>query len=93
MYSKKNILSEQDFNKEVLNFKKEVSNYNLERKKKSDDINKKRNAEIVNLLKEINIVILKYSKENDLTTIIDKKYIIISKSENDITKNILEKLD
>ena len=91
--SKKNILSEQDFNKEVLNFKKEVSNYNLERKKKSDDINKKRNAEIVNLLKEINIVILKYSKENDLTTIIDKKYIIISKSENDITKNILEKLD
>ena len=91
--SKKNVLSEQDFNKEVSNFKKEVSKYNLERKKDSDDINKKKNAEIVNLLKEINIILLNYSKENNLTTIIDKKYIIISKSENDITENILKKLD
>ncbi|MDA9698830.1 OmpH family outer membrane protein [Candidatus Pelagibacter sp.] len=90
---KKNVLSDKDFNKEVSDFKKEVESYNLERKKESDKLTKDRNTEIVKLLKEINLILVEYSKKNNLSTVLDKKYVIMTKSENDITKNILEILD
>ncbi len=91
--NKKNVLSEEDFNKEVKNFTKEVEKYNLDRKNELDKINKKRNQEIVDLLKKINLILVDYSKEKNLSTVMDKKNVIITKSENDITKSILELLN
>ncbi len=90
---KKNVLSENDFKKEVSSFQKEIENYNTERKKESEDLNKKRNTEILELLKKINSVLVEYSKKNNLSTVIDKKYVIMTKSENDITKKILDILN
>ena len=74
-------------------FRKEVDEFNKERKKETDSINKKRNSSIVSLLKKINQTLVEYSKTNELSTVIDKKYVVITKSENDITKQILEILN
>ena len=91
--SKKNILSQEDFNNEVLKFKKKVQNYEKERRKLSQEINDIKLKKIAKLLEEINKILVEYSSKNSISTIIDKKNIIITKEENDITKKILKILD
>ena len=91
--SKKNILSEKDFNNEVLNFRKEVANYESERRKSAQKINNIKVTKIAKLLTEINKILVDYSSKNSINTIIDKKNVIITKQENDITKEILKILN
>ena len=91
--SKKNILSKEDFNNEVLKFRKEVANYESERRKSVQKINNVKVAKITKLLAEINKILVDYSSKNSISTIIDKKNVIITKQENDITKEILKILN
>ena len=56
-------------------------------------MNKKKSNMIANLIKEINEILINYSKEKNISTIIDKKNVIITKAENDITKEILSILN
>jgi outer membrane protein len=91
--SKKNILSKEDFNNEVLKFRKEVANYENERKKSAQEINNIKVSKIAKLLGEINKILVDYSSKNSISTIIDKKNVIITKQENDITKEILKILN
>ena len=91
--SKKNILSQEDCNNEVSKFRKEVTNYENERKKSAQKINSVKITKITKLLGEINSILVDYSSKNSITTIIDKKNVIITKQENDITKEILKILN
>ena len=91
--SKKNILSEEDFNNEVLKFRKEVADYESERRKSIQKINNIKVTKIAKLLSEINNILVDYSSKNSISTIIDKKNVIITKQENDITKEILKILN
>ena len=91
--SKKNILSQEDFNNEVLKFRKEVSDYESERRKSVQKINNIKVTKIAKFLTEINKILVEYSSKNSISTIIDKKNVIITKQENDITKEILKILN
>jgi len=91
--SKKNILSKEDFNKEVLKFKEKVKNYENERRKSSQEINDIKLKEIAKLLEKINKILIEYSNKNSISTVIDKKNVIIIKKDNDITKEILKILN
>ena len=91
--SKKNVLSEEDFKKEVELFKKEVNKFNEDRRKSNQEMSLKRNNKIAKLLEEINKILIEYSAQNSISTIVDKKNVIITKEENDITKNILKILN
>ena len=91
--SKKNILSKEDFNNEVLNFRKEVADYESERRKSAQKINNLKVGKIAKLLADINKILVDYSSKNSISTIIDKKNVIITKQENDITKEILKILN
>ena len=91
--SKKNILSKEDFNNEVLKFRKEVADYESERRKSIQKINDIKVNKIAKLLSEINKILVDYSTKNSISTIIDKKNVIITKQENDITKEILKILN
>ena len=93
LISKKNILSENEFQKEIENFRKKISEYNLEKKKALEKFDIKKKEKYSNIVKKINDVLLKYSKENNITTVLDKKYVLLSKSENDITKEILDNIN
>ena len=55
--------------------------------------NKKRNDALSKLLKEINILLIEYSEKTKISMMLDKKNVIISRNENDITKEILNLLD
>ena len=91
--SKKNILSKEDCNKEVLKFQEKVKNYENERRKSSQEINDFKLKEIAKLLEKINKILIEYSNKNSISTVIDKKNVIIIKKENDITKDILKILN
>ena len=91
--AKKNVLSPKDFESEIIKFQTEVKNYNDEKKKDINSLKDKKNKEYLKLYEKINLILVDYSKENNLATVIDKKYIVITKSEFDITKEILELLN
>jgi outer membrane protein len=90
LISQKNILSKEDFAKQVKNLRKEAFEYqNLRQKliKDSNDQLIKAKSEFVIKLQPI---LTKYSQNNDLSLILQKKMVVIGKTELDITKDILE---
>ena len=93
LIAQKKILSEQEFAKKVNELKKEVIKSNSLRQKEMEQSNKKRNDALSKLLKEINILLIEYSEKTKISMMLDKKNVIISKNENDITKEILNLLD
>ena len=93
LISKKNILAEDEFSKEVEIFKKKIDDYNIDKEKKLKDFATLRNKKLNELYTKINEILLKYSEENNIITVIDKKYILLSKTENDITSEILNLLN
>ena len=91
--SKKNILQEKDFNEKVKAFKKEVNEYQKNRSKLIKEINQKKLNAISQLLDKLNPILARYSNEKSISMIVQKKNIIIGKSELDITNDIMKILD
>ena len=91
--SKKNIMPEEDFKREVEKFRSDLDKFKNEQRASIQEMNKKRTNMIAKLIEQINAILINYSKERNISTIIDKKNVIITKAENDITKEILSILN
>ena len=91
--SKKNILSKEEFHKEISNLRNEVKSYNNERNEKINSLTKKRLESMEIILKTLSPILTEFSKKNNISLIMDKKNIIIGKTELNITKEILTLLD
>ena len=90
LISQKNILSKEDFTKKVQNLRKEAQEYEKLRRNLIKDSNSKFIKAQGELIKKLNPILAKYSEENKITLILQKKMIVIGKTELDITKDILE---
>ena len=90
LISQKNIISETEFRNKVNILKKEINEHNKNRKKLIDDFNKLKIQNTNVLLKLINPILVKYSNDNTISFILQKKDLIIGKTELDITDEILE---
>ena len=90
LIAQKNIITEDDFTNKVEKLKSEINDYNLDRKKMIEEFNKLKVENTNNLLKQINPILTKYSKENEISIILQKKYLIIGKTELDITDEIIK---
>ena len=86
----KNLISEEELNKKILNLRNEVKSFEELRKKIIKDLNIRKNNELNQFLKIINPIVQEYMKEKSIDMIIHKKNIFMAKSNNDITKDILE---
>ena len=93
LISQKNILSDVEFQSNVNNLKLEIKNYNDNRNKINNDINKLKIDSTNKLLKLINPVMAKYSKEKSISLILQKRNLIIGKTELDITDEIIKLID
>ena len=91
--SKKNVISEEEFKKQIEIFRSDLNKFNDERRLSIQEMNKKKTNMIAKLIKEINEILINYSKEKNISTVIDKKNVIITRAENDITKEILSILN
>ena len=93
LISKKNVLSKSEYEKKLINFREKVKKYKITRNNFINDVNKKRiNAE-AGLIKELSPILAEYLEKNNISLVIQKKNIIIGKSELDITKDIITILD
>ena len=89
----KNIISKDELNKKISEFQEKLKNYKNLRLDEINLLKKKRNEEILNLLKSINPLIEKYMNENSISILIDKKNIFIADKNFDITKNLIDIID
>ena len=89
----KNILSEEEFEKKVINLRQEVKRFNDDRNKiiKEFEITKKN--ELDNFLKKITPFIEKYIAENSVGLVLNQKNIFIADKKYDITNKIIAIVD
>jgi len=91
--SKRNLISEDEINKELRLLKVQFQKYRKEKIKEVEEFKIKRNRNITNFLNLINPLIEKYMADNSIYMLIDKKNVFIAKKEYDITNNLIELID
>ena len=93
LIGKKNILSEEEFKKKFDLLKKKINDYRILRQNSIQDITTKRRKASSEFFKKINPILGKYATENDISFILQKKNIIMGKTELDITDDVLKIID
>ena len=91
--SQKNILSQEDFRKELSNLRSEIINFQKEQAKARDDINKLRISATNKLISKLSPILQEHAKENSISLILQKKNIVMGKKEIEITNEILSITD
>ena len=93
LLKKKNIIKEDQYKKEVALLRKEYKSFQELMNKKNSDLNILKDNSTKVILKNINDILADYSIENSISMIIEKKNIVIGKSDLDITNEILDLLN
>ena len=93
LITKKNILNEEEFKKKFDLLKKKINDYKILRQNTIQDITTKRRNASSEFFKKINPILGKYATENDISFILQKKNIIMGKTELDITDDVLKIID
>jgi len=87
------VLKKDEFEKKIVSLREKANKYRIERRNVIDNLTKKKIQATSKLLDQIRPILAEYSAEKSISIIIEKKNIIIGKSELDITKNILSIVD
>ena len=90
LVAQKNIISETDFNNKVDELKSDIKKFNQNRKKMIEDFNKLKVENTNNFLKLINPILTKFSIKNEIAIILQKKDLVIGKTELDITDEVIK---
>ena len=90
---KKNILSEEEYNKEVDLLKDKIKKYKLLKDKMVSNFQKKKQTSLKNFFNQINPIIQNYMDENSINILLDRKNVFIGKTDSDITNSIIEKIN
>ena len=91
--STKNILTQDEYIKRVNAFKKKIPAYQKKKKSIIDNLQKKRNTEVIRFLKMTNPLIESIMEKNSIDILIEKKNIFIAKSNTDITNLVIEDIN
>ena len=94
--NKKNILSKENFDKEVLLFKKKANKFKQDQSKMIEDFNNYKKQQLDDILSEISPIINAYMEKKSVKILLDSKNILIGRSNlnltNDVIKEINEKI-
>ena len=86
----KNVLSEEQLNKKIGDLKKEFNDFKRKKRSMNEKFNKMRLDKTNQMVQSLNNILSKYADENNISLIIQKKFIVIAKSGLDITSEILK---
>ena len=89
----KNILKEDEYKLKVNNLRDKYNSYQKLKNTKNNNLKLLRNDAGNQILKIVNEILSEYSSKNKISLIMEKKNVVIGKTELDITKNILELLN
>ena len=93
LLAKKNVISEDEFQKKFDKLKKEISEYRSKRQNIINDTTKKRIEASADFSNRIKPILGDYAAKNNISIIVQKKNIIMGKKELDITDDILKIVD
>ena len=91
--AQKNILSKEDYSKKIKILREKTNNYRKSRQEKINLLTKKRMESSSKLLSIINPILSDYSKENDISIILQKKNVVLAKTDLNITNKIIDILN
>ena len=87
--NKKNIISEDDFQKEVVSFQEKIKLFTSEKDKTVNNFQNYRKEELQKLFNLFKPIISNYIKENSINILIDSKNIFMANEDANITNEIL----
>tara|TARA_B100001564_G_C20577840_1_gene641578 strand:- start:415 stop:927 length:513 start_codon:yes stop_codon:yes gene_type:complete len=90
---KKNILSEEEFNKEVNLLKEKIIKFREQKNKMVVGFEKKKSDYLNDFFSKINPIIQNYMNKNSIDILLERKNVFIGKSNSDITNIIIEEID
>jgi outer membrane protein len=90
---KKNVISDEAYNKEVIDFKKKFQELSKEKNKIVQEFNIFKKKEIKNIFKKINPIINDYMEENSVNLLFDSKNIFMGAKKLNLTEDILKKIN
>ena len=90
---KKNVISDEAYNEEVIDFKKKFQEFSKEKNKIVKEFNIFKKKEIENIFKKINPIINNYMEENSVDILFDSKNIFMGTKKLDLTEDILKKIN
>ena len=85
---KKNILSKDQIEKEIVLLNENLKKYNIEKSNLLKDFKNIKKQKLDNFLKQINPLIHEYMKKNSIDIILDQRQIFIGNVNKDITEKI-----
>ena len=93
LIAQKKILDENEFNNKLNIFRNDVVNFNQLNKKINKDLQNKLMNNKNNFLKLVEPLLLNYVSENNITYLLQKKYIIIGHNDLNKTSDIIKLVD
>ena len=93
LIKQKNVIGNEEFEKKLSLLRNNARDYQEQRKKSNDSINKKRMDATSDLVSLIQPILAEYANNNSISIIFQKKNIIIGKTELDITEDVLKILN
>ena len=86
----KNVLSEEELNKKIIELRKEISDFQSKKRLLNKKFNEMRLNITNQMSQSLNLILSKYAEKNDISLVIQKKFIVIAKSGLDITSEVLK---
>ena len=93
LIAQKNILEANEFNNKLNLFRKDVNDFNQLSQKSNRDLQNKLMKNKANFLKLIEPILLDYVATNNITYLLQKKYIIVGHNDLNKTTDIIELVD
>ena len=90
MISKKKIIKEEEYKKEIEQLRKKVVKLQNDKQKSINAIALSRRNAKKNILAKLNPILQKYMEDKKIRLVLDKNSVLIGKSELEITNNIIE---
>ena len=90
---KKNIISDQEFEKEINDLKKKIANFNKEKKLMVKNFNEIKKKELRLLFDIINPIVQNYMDKNSIDIIFNSNNIYIGNKKSDLTKQLIEEIN
>ena len=90
---KKNVISDEAYNKEVIDFKKKFQEFSKEKNEIVKEFNIYKKSEIEKIFKKINPIINSYMAENSVNLLFDSKNIFMGAKKLNLTEDILKKIN
>ena len=90
---KKNIISDNEFDKEINKLKIKVNNYNKEKDIMVKNLKETNDKELNIFFEKINSIIQNYMKDNSIQILFNSKNIIMGNKKSDLTEELIKEIN